>query len=143
MLILLVLYQVITRYVARHPLGAADELSAMLMVLITFIGLAYAWKEKRHIRLTFIMERLPIRAAMWLRLIMLTVVLGFVAVLAKASYDLLASSMKLGLKSYDLAIPLAWTQISMPLGSALLFIWVMIDIIGTVRAIRGGGEEKI
>ncbi len=80
---------------------------------------------------------------MWLRLIMLTVVLGFVAVLAKASYDLLASSMKLGLKSYDLAIPLAWTQISMPLGSALLFIWVMIDIIGTVRAIRGGGEEKI
>ncbi len=137
-LMCVVLVEVITRYVARHPLGAASEISGLLMVLISFMGLAYTWKEKRHIRLTFVTSMLPARVRQWVRLIILAGILTFLSILSRALYVQTINAWRLGTKSFDLAVPVAWPQLFMFIGSVLFALWVLIDIVRGVKAIRSG-----
>lgn len=134
----LVLIEVITRYVTRHPLGAADEISGILMVMITFMGLGYTWKQRRHIRLSFAVERLPARVAKWLRVIVLAGILAFLGILTLSCYNLVVHAWQYGERSFDIGIPLAGPQMFMLIGSALLFIGVLVDFLKGVKAIISG-----
>lgn len=55
----LVLAEVVTRYFFNRPLGLADEFGGYALVAITFLGLAYTLKEKAHVRVTMVVDRLP------------------------------------------------------------------------------------
>ena len=55
----MLLVEVLTRYILRSPLSIAEEMGGYLLVSITFMGLAYTWKEKGHVRVTLIFSRLP------------------------------------------------------------------------------------
>ena len=44
---------------------------------IALIGLAYTWREKAHVRLTFLSANIPSRVSHWLRVVTLVLALGF------------------------------------------------------------------
>jgi len=134
---------VLTRYATRHPWAGADEISAFLLVIISFMGLAYAWKERGHIRISFFVKLIPRRVAKWVRLATLAGTLAFVPILAWAFYGLVARSIRIGSKSFDLFIPLQWPQIFVLIGSVLLFFWLLVEMVRAVRAIRRGEGEEI
>ena len=46
LLMAMLLIEVLTRYVLQSPLSIAEEMGGYLLVSITFMGLAYTWKEK-------------------------------------------------------------------------------------------------
>jgi TRAP-type transport system small permease protein len=50
---------VLTRYVSDVSLAFTEEYSVVLMVLVTLVGSAYAAAAGRHIRIDFLVERLP------------------------------------------------------------------------------------
>ena len=50
--------EVVTRYVLHQPLILCDEFGGYSLFAITFLGLAYCAKEKGHIRITFLVERM-------------------------------------------------------------------------------------
>lgn len=141
---LVVLTEVLTRYVWRQPLMVADELSGYLLVAISFMGLAYTWKEKGHIRIRVLISRLPTRVARWLRLITLIAICVFVPVLTKALYDLVAYSWESGDRSFTtLRIPLLWPRMVMVIGAAMFFILILVELIKTIKAFRSGEAEEI
>ena len=142
-MVCLVMWGVVTRYVMRRAFGGADELSAFLLVIISFMGLAYAWKERGHIRISFFVKLLPRRVAKWIRVVMLGVTIAFVPVLCWAFYGLMARSVRIGSKSFDLSIPLQWPQMFALIGSVLLFFWLVVELVKAVKAIRRGEGEEI
>lgn len=142
-MVCVVMWGVLTRYVMRRPWAGADESSAFLLVIISFMGLAYAWKDRGHIRITFFVKLLPRRVAKWLRLVTLTGSLAFVPILCWSFYGLVARSVRIGSKSFDLFIPLQWPQIFVFIGAALLFFWLVVEMVRAVRAIRRGEGEEI
>ena len=60
-LMILVMVDVISRYVMQNPLAISDEYGGFCLVAITCIGLAYAWKTRSHVRVEFIIKKLPVR----------------------------------------------------------------------------------
>ncbi|MDP2932135.1 MAG: TRAP transporter small permease [Chloroflexota bacterium] len=135
----LVLFEVFMRYALGKPPILADEFSGYLLVFISFIGAAYTWREKGHVRVTALVERLPLRVANPLRLG--TMILTFLAAcgLAQASYGLLALSFKVHMVSDSIwRFPLWIPQISLIIGFILLALMLLADIIKAIRKMRAG-----
>lgn len=140
----IVLIEVVSRYVVRQPLRVADEFSAYMYVAAVFIGAAYTWKEKGHVRIAILADRLSPRAALWLRLVVLTGALVFIPVLINAVYEMFTFSMDIGMRSATwLRVPLGPVQVFMFIGIIILFSQVVIEFIKTIQALRTArGETK-
>ena len=59
LMIMALLLQVVARYVVRVSIPWTEEISRYLLVLLTFTGAAVAVRDKQHIAITFLLDRLP------------------------------------------------------------------------------------
>ena len=143
-LMCLVLVEVFNRYVLGSALGIGDEMGGYLMVAITFIGLAYAWKEKAHIRIEVVVSRLSPKLRNSVRLATLTLATAFVPGLLWGSIYLVNYSYDKGSTSQTwLLIPWVWPQSALVIGFSLLFLQMIVTLIRAITAIRTGkGEES-
>jgi TRAP-type mannitol/chloroaromatic compound transport system permease small subunit len=66
---LLIVVDVIGRFLFRHPLGAANETVEILMVAIVFLALAYTESKGKHIRIEFIEKWLSPRPIYFLNIL--------------------------------------------------------------------------
>ena len=140
-LMVLLLIEVLTRYVLQSPLSIAEEMGGYLLVSITFMGLAYTWKEKGHVRVTLIFNRLPQKAAQPIRFVTLVLAAAFTLPLIKACYDLLADSLLFESRSGSwLRTPLVYPQTILLIGAVLLFLQLLAEIIKAIIA-RKGSED--
>lgn len=134
----LVIIEVITRYVLRHPLMLADEFSAYMLVGLAFIGLAYTWREKGHVRIEALISRLPIKVSQRLRVATLLIALGYALMLTKVSYDYLAFSFKTHMRSETwLMTPMQVPHMTLAIGFGLLSMVLITEIVKAIRAIKG------
>jgi len=142
LLMCMILVEVLTRYILLSPLSIADEYGGYMLVAITCIGLAYTWKEKGHVRVELLINKLPEKVRDWLRLITIIMSTVFALVLIKASYELVADSHLFGTRSGSwLRTPLIWPQMVLIIGAALLFIQLIAELIKAVRNLKKSGSE--
>ena len=141
-LMVMLLAEVLTRYILRSPLSIADEMGGYLLVSITFMGLAYTWKERGHVRVTLLINRLPDRFAHLLRYTTLILATVFTMPLIKACYDLISDSLLFESRSGSwLRTPLAYPQTILLIGAIMLFLQLVAEIIKASIAM-GKSEEK-
>lgn len=142
LLMLLLLLEVLTRYVLNSPLGISHEMGAYLLVTITFLGLAYTWKEKGHVRVEFLVNRLPEKGRKWVRLFTLLIATAFSLPLIQASYGLLMDSRLFQARSGTwLRTPLVYPQSVLLIGSILLFLQLCAELIKAWRELRTPAGE--
>jgi len=141
-LMVMLLVEVLTRYILRSPLSIAEEMGGYLLVAITFMGLAYTWKEKGHVRVSLLISRLPHKFAHLLRFITLILAPLFTIPLIKACYDLISDSLLFESRSGSwLRTPLAYPQTILLIGAIMLFLQLVAEIIKATIAM-GKSEEK-
>ena len=75
-MMLLVAVEVFMRYVLHQPPIIADEFSGYMLVAISFIGIAYTWKLKGHVRIGTLLTVVPKPISNWLNF--LALVLAFI-----------------------------------------------------------------
>jgi len=142
-LMIMLLVEVLTRYILRSPLSIADEMGGYLLVSITFMGLAYTWKEKGHVRVSLLISRLPDKLAHLLRFIMFILATVFTLPLMKACYDLVSDSLLFESRSGSwLRTPLAYPQTILLIGAILLFLQLVAEIIKATIALRKSEEKN-
>jgi len=135
----LTMVEVISRYVLRHPIMLADEFGGYSFAAISLIGLAYTMKEGRHIRIQFVVSRLPVKVSNWLRLITLGAALVYAIVASKVSYGFIGDAFDRHIRAAShLMTPLAWPQLVLPIGFTLLSIILAAEVIQVIRNIRSG-----
>lgn len=136
---MLMLIEVISRYILRSPLRIADEISGYAMVFVSFIGLAYTWRERGHIRVTFIVQKMRAGVSNYLRLFTLTAALGYSVVLIVASILFLRDAFRRGIVSTsELELPLAWPQLAIPIGATFMALILILIIAQAIRDMRAG-----
>lgn len=139
LIILLTMVEVITRYVLRQPLILCDEFGGYSLFAICFLGLSYCAREKGHIRITFIVEKMPAKVASWLRVGTLSLAFLYAAVGSKISWDFLVGSFQRNMRSNSwLMTPLMWPQMALPIGFTLFSLVLILQIAKTVRKIQAG-----
>ena len=82
-MIVLIIIEVFMRYVLRQPPMVADEFSAYMLVAMSYLGAAYTFRERGHVRITALVNRLPIGVSSWLRVVTLAIAFIFSVALMK------------------------------------------------------------
>jgi TRAP-type C4-dicarboxylate transport system permease small subunit len=139
----LTMLEVVTRYVINQPLILCDEFGGYSLFAITFLGLAYCAREKGHIRITFLVERISPKAASQLRILTLFLALLFIGAATKVSWDFIISSFVRNMRSNSwLMTPLKWPHMVMPVGFTLFTIVLILQFAKAIKALKTGSKAE-
>lgn len=141
-MMLMILVEVLTRYIFQSPMSIAEEYGGYMMVAITFLGLGFAWKEKSHVRVEMAVNMLPLRLQQWMRLVSLIFAIGFALVLIKGSFDMVSQTQMFGERSDTwLRTPLMWPQMVLVIGSFMLLLQLMAQLIKAALVLKTGNPD--
>jgi TRAP-type C4-dicarboxylate transport system permease small subunit len=144
LMMMLVVVEVFMRYVLHQPLMVADEFSAYMLVALSYLGMAYTWRQGGHVRVTVLVSRLPYRASSWIRFFGLILVLIFMIELDRVGYKMIVYALHINLRSSTwLMVPLFWPQLTVFIGFVLLTLLLVVDIVRTFIKIRTGERVEV
>ncbi len=118
---------------ARFILGAgtkmAVEFSGYLLVAIVFLGLAYTHKADAHIRVDFLIKKLPERFIKWFKVMDSMVFLFYVIFLGYFGFDSVMTSYQFGTTSRTGIDIIIWPfQLMIPIGLVLTSLLLICNI---------------
>jgi TRAP-type C4-dicarboxylate transport system permease small subunit len=125
---------VFSRYILNSPLPWPEELSRYSFVWLTFIGSSLATKRQGHIVVAFMEPLLPNRVRLWVTLAVHSAVIVFLIVfVAYGSYLVQKTWVAV---SPALSIRMGYVYLSVPLGSALMAVHMVRQMLTVVRSLR-------
>lgn len=125
---------VVGRFVLGQSIFFTEELNQFLVVMITFLGIGYAARNGRHIRMTALYDTLPDRPRKALMVLICLVTAGFMLVLAWLAYGYVAGLAELGRIAPALGVPIWWGLVWMPLGFAITGLqYVLTAVVNLTR----------
>lgn len=136
--------EVIGTQMLRTPVPGALELTESTMVLIVFGALTYAQIRRNHIRVELIYTQMGprVRAAMDVFSDLAAIV--FFSLLLWQSYNEAVYSWEIGEATVGLIrFPLYPARIILCLGTALLILQLILDIIVDIRRVATGAELEL
>jgi C4-dicarboxylate transporter, DctQ subunit len=119
---LLLLVNVILRYIFNHSIYWAEELVRYLMVWVIFLGSSQVAKLEGHITVDILYRAVPQKAKTFLDYLVNVVAILFCLVLAYYSYHMTMRVYSSQQISPALEIPMWLAYLSIPLGSVLMAI---------------------
>lgn len=136
---LVVLLQVIMRYVFNTPMTWTEEFARYLFIYITFLGAALLVYERGHLYVEVIFGNLPGRMKTAVRLLIDFIIFGFSIYLIISS----ASSMLVsqGSRSTAMQIPMQYISLSVMAGAVLMTLFSLYNIFRDLQEWRKKGGE--
>lgn len=111
----------------------AEELNQFLIVLVTFVGMGYASRKGRHIRMSALYDQLGEKGRKILMVVICAVTAVVMFMLAYYSYGYVARVERLGKVTPALQAPLYLTYIWVPIGFVVTGIQYSLAIIRNLR----------
>jgi TRAP-type C4-dicarboxylate transport system permease small subunit len=125
---------VVGRFVFAHSLYFSEELNQFLIVLVTFVGLGYAARKGRHIRMSALYDQLSDRGRKLLMIVIATVTGLVMFVLAYYSFEYVVRVATLGKVTPALQVPLYLTYVWVPIGFAITGIQYFLTVYQNLRS---------
>jgi TRAP-type C4-dicarboxylate transport system permease small subunit len=129
---------VATRYFLGHPTVWQTELSIYLLMFVTFVGASYGLRHHAHVGVDVLVERLPDRAQLVVRLLTSLVVVGLLLVVAWRAGSLWWDAVQGGWHSSTAwRAPLSVVYAILPLGMLLLVLQYAAFVAEAVAGLTG------
>lgn len=140
-IVVLVLVQIAQRLLPLPTMLWTSELSRYLFVYLTFIGSALLVKEKGHIAVDLLMERMPVRVRGAVLILVDLVMLAFLYVFISGIQELTLSNRG------TVAATMPWFNQSylyagVWLGGVLMFFYVTLQLVDGVRVSLGRSRDR-
>lgn len=127
---ILILFEVIARYLFHSPTIWSQEISIYLFIWSMFAGAAYTLQKGKHVHIDLLINKLPKHIQSLLRLITSVVALCFTIIVCKQGYRIVASSIKYHkLSPTPLHLPMVIPKFALLLGFILLMLQFVLIII--------------
>ncbi len=133
-IIVVVWMQVFCRYVLDSALGWAEELSVYLLVWLVFLGAAAAARDRSHIRVDVLVDRLPPRFRVVLRVVVDLLQAVFMVVMVWLGFRMVG--VMSGTQSPTLYLPVSYVSY------AALPLTFVAGIFYAVRDIHRAWRER-
>lgn len=125
-----VLWQVFTRYVAGVPSSFTDELARYLMIWIGVLGAAYVSGKKGHVAINILPSRArPATRKKLEQLVNLLIIAFVLMAMVIGGTRLVYISYLLGQQSPALQIPLALIYMILPVSGVLIIYYKISDLL--------------
>lgn len=137
----IVLLQIIFRFVVFVPLPWSEELARYLMIWTGMVGSFVAMRQGRHIGVTMVVDRLPPRAALAVSIFVQAVTIAFLVVLARQGLAL--TLVNLQQLSPAMRIPMFYPYLAVPVGAVLMILELAAGILQDICPAEAGRPRKI
>jgi TRAP-type C4-dicarboxylate transport system permease small subunit len=136
---LIVCYGVFLRYVLGASTVWQLELSTYFLMFAAFVGGAYGLRHGDHVNLSLIVNRLPAKAQLYVKLAASVLGFVFIAVVAVIAYFLWWETTEAGRTSGTAwNVPLTYPYFIVPLGMTLIALQYLVIVVELFQRIRTG-----
>lgn len=140
LMVVLALWQVISRYFLNKPSTTSEELLIYCFVWVSLLGAAYVFGKREHMAMSFFVEKLPAAKNN------LTKIVGEVAVLVFAGAVLVyggieITKLAMGQVSPALGVPMGYIYTVLPLSGVITIIYSVINL--KELLIKDGKKVKV
>lgn len=135
-----VVLQVVSRYVAKMPFPWVEELARYLMIWVGFLGCGIAARRGAHVSITFLADRFPPRVARYVSLLVNLCIVIFLGCLIKYGIDIMSFTRLQ--RAATMPITMSWAYASIPVGSALLLIEYIEELVSLISRSDKASKEK-
>lgn len=132
---LILLAQVIMRYVFSRPLTWSEEAARFIFVYVSFIGISYAYRQKGHIRMEVVVNLFPQAVRRGLEVLINLGTISLFCYMIPFSFRFIG--IQAGVKATATHIPMSIVYTALPLGMALSCVRLLISSLRIVW-----GEEE-
>ena len=132
---LILLAQVIMRYVFSRPLTWSEEAARFIFVYVSFIGISYAYRQKGHIRMEVVVNLFPQAVRRGLEVLINFGSIALFCYMIPFSFRFIG--IQAGVKATATHIPMSIVYTALPLGMALSCVRLLISSLRIVW-----GEEE-
>lgn len=132
---LILLEQVIMRYVFSRPLTWSEEAARFIFVYVSFIGISYAYRQKGHIRMEVVVNLFPQAVRRGLEVLINLGTIALFCYMIPFSFRFIG--IQAGVKATATHIPMSIVYTALPLGMALSCVRLLISSLRIVW-----GEEE-
>jgi TRAP-type C4-dicarboxylate transport system permease small subunit len=137
-IVLVILAQVVFRYVLARPLSWSIEVATGLLVYIAFLGLAIGVRDHAHVSLNLFERRLGPRG---LRVVRIVEQLALAVVLAAIGIGAVTYLREQSDVTTPAGLRLWWILLAMPIGCALGCLHAVVGIVDILRGTDRAGAE--
>jgi len=120
MIVVVAFLQVIMRYVFNNSLSWAEEFGRFFFVWLTWIGISIGAKRGQHIRIEFLVNKMPFRVAQVMNLI--SDLMVFMVCIVTIYYGAYLAQAFSGLKFVSIQMSQAWGYAALPTGCTLMIL---------------------
>lgn len=129
----LAIANIIFRKIFNSSLTFAEELSQFLIIIVTFVGVSYATRQGRHIRMTALFDQFP-KAIQKYLMILIQIVTGLLMfLLSYFAFLYVLNLYQMGRVSPALQVPIAIVYAFVPLGLFLSGIEYVLAIVKNIK----------
>ncbi|PIC80004.1 C4-dicarboxylate ABC transporter permease [Sporosarcina sp. P18a] len=121
-IVVLVFLQVLARYVFNISVGWSAELARYLLIWITWISMSYTIRKNDHIKITFLVDRLPVNVQKIVQVIVILLWSVFAFVMAIVGTQVVQTIKLMGQKTSTLDLPMWVVYLIIPIGGVLMLI---------------------
>ncbi len=130
LMVVVVTWQVVSRYALGDPSPWTEEVARMLLIWVGLLGGAYAYRERAHLGLDLLRQKLDVTGQRRLdRFTDLSCGLFAIAVLIVGGLSLVKLTWELKQTTAVLGIPMAWVYVALPLSGVLITWYAAVSII--------------
>ena len=140
---LLIFCQVIMRYVFQQSLSWSEEMARYLYVWQTWIAASYAVKKRRHLRITSLVDKAHGVRRIHIELLVLVLWLGFSIFLCIRSAMLCEMIYQQEQIPAAMALPMWIPYLAVPVGTALMSLRLVYEILDNLRNARYEAMKEV
>ena len=130
---ILITIEILGRYFFGFSLLIVDEWSGYLLVMVTFLGLAYTMQTRGFLQIEFLLNRLSYRKRHLFNLFLILLALVYSFIIGWKLILYTWSNYSAGIVSVSISqTPLYIPQLFMPLGMALLILQLISEAIRSI-----------
>lgn len=132
-LVIVVTWQVFTRYVLGEASSFTEETARFLLIWIGLLGAAYAYKQNMHLAFDLFLTKATGIQKFWMEIFIHLLIAFFsILVLVLGGFYLVQLTWELKQLSASLQIPLAYVYTALPLSGVIILIysaWFILQIV--------------
>ncbi len=125
--IIVVMLQILFRFVIQKPLSWSEELSRYLFIWLVYIGGYVCTRSNSHLGLTFFVDSMPKKMGKIMSIISNGAVFIYQIIVISFGFQLVSRVMRQ--PSAVLRVPMGFIYLAIPLGMLLMFIREILNLI--------------
>ncbi|WDF34042.1 TRAP transporter small permease [Arthrobacter agilis] len=147
-LVVLVCWQVFTRFVLNAPSAFSEELATYCFVWLVLFGAALVFGENGHMAMDFVKNRFPQRLQMAADILIQLCVLTFAA-LVMVRGGMSSASLAWTQATGSIQIPLGYLYLALPISGVLIIFYSLFSIVQIIQLrkpiaeIPGGAHPEV